>query len=68
MASEQDKVADGINKPMLGVSLVVIVVGFILTITIALMPLGLVIMAIGIIWLIALLVSAKVRANVDFPK
>lgn len=63
MPSEQDKIADGINKPLLAVAVALVVIGFILSITIALLPLGMVVMAAGVIWAVVLLVSAKAQAK-----
>ena len=67
MPSEQDLVTDGINKPMLAVAGLLVVVGFILSITIALMPLGLVVMAVGAIWALALFLMAKAQAKTRSP-
>jgi Zn-dependent membrane protease YugP len=61
--SEQDRIADGINKPLLAAAIVTIVIGFILTISIALIWLGLPIMGIGAIWAAVLYFSASSRAK-----
>lgn len=63
MPSEQDRIADGINKPLMTVAIILIVVGFLLSITIALLPLGLVIMAAGGIWATALYFTSKTNAK-----
>ena len=63
MPSEQDKVADRLNLPLLGVAGVITVLGFVLTILIATMWIGLPLMAVGIVWAIVLFFSAKVRSR-----
>jgi type IV secretory pathway VirB2 component (pilin) len=63
MATEQDKIDNRINLPLAFIAAVITVIGIGLMLTAALMPLGLPIMLLGIIWLIALSISARVRAK-----
>ncbi|MDB5326162.1 MAG: hypothetical protein JWM57_1731 [Phycisphaerales bacterium] len=63
MASEQDRIADGINKPLMAMAILLMAIGFLLSLTIALLPVGLILLGAGGIWVAVLYFTARTNAR-----
>lgn len=65
MPSEADLIADSINKPLMFVAAGVVALGFAMCLTFALLPLGLIVMAAGVIWAFLLYIVAVFKTRID---